>query len=171
MSRTKTARSRREDIKKNYYVDGSTVRRLEGEPEERRRREQERARERRRREEHRAARENQRKAMRVNRGYVAFCTFALAVTCGVCVMYIHLQSEATSHLKKISALESQVTDLKTDNDATLKRIQTSSDLSAVKSTAMNELRMHYAGFNQIIYYTVKENDFMNQYSDVPTKDK
>lgn len=158
---------RRPEFKTNYYVDGSTVRRLEGEPEERRQRQLEKeARERRKVNRH-AARRNQEKALYMNLGYVLFCTLAVLITCVICVTYIRLQSDITNRLKHISKLESQIADLRMENDAAIKRIDLSTDLEAVKEKAIHELGMKYAGKGQIIYYSVEDSDFMNQYSDIP----
>lgn len=158
----------RSDLKTNYYVHGNTVRRLEGEPEERRQRRLEREQEIRRREHRYAAKRNQEKALRMNFGYVFFCTLALILTCGVCVTYIQLQSDILGRMKHISKLEGQVTDLRADNDAAMKRIELSTDLDVVKEKAMG-LGMKYAAEGQIIYYSVEDNDYMNQHADIPQK--
>lgn len=162
------------------YVDGNTVRRLEAAPDTRRRQELERRQEaeRRKQEEERrrqeiqrrnkhAARRNREKAMQMSRGYVAFLSVAAIVTALVSAAYVQLQSDVTSRLKSISGLESQVADLKADNDATLKRINTAVDLTTVKDVAMNQLGMVYAGKDQIVYYSVDDDDYMNQYSEIP----
>lgn len=170
MKKESVYRSRqREDFKTNYYVDGNTVRRLEGEPEERRQRQLEKEQEKIRRTNRRIAKRNQEKAMRLNIGYVMFCTLALIVTCMVCVTYIQLQSDITGRMKHISTLERQVADLKADNAAAKKRIDLSTDLDAVKDRAVNEFGMGYAGAGQIIYYSVEDEDYMNQYSDIPAQ--
>ena len=85
------------------------------------------------------------------------------------VLYIRLQSGITTHLKTISALESQVAELKADNDAAEKRIETAVDLATIKDIAMNQLGMSYAGPDQIIHYTVDKEDYMNQFEDIPNK--
>ena len=59
--------------------------------------------------------------------------------------------------------------IKTDNDARLKRIETSVDLDYIKDVAMNQLGMKYAQEGQIVYYTVDNSNYMNQYSDIPQK--
>ena len=41
-------------------------------------------------------------------------------------------------------------------------------MSAVKQKAL-EFGMRYAGKDQIVYYHIENNDFMNQYSDIPEK--
>ena len=161
------ARRRQPEFKTNYYVDGNTVRRLEGEPEERRRKQLEKERKERQKKNRRVARRNQERALRMSMGYVSFCTMAVLISCVVCVTYIQLQSDITSRMKHISTLESQITDLKADNDAAIKRIDLSTDLEDVKYKAIHELGMKYAGPGQIVYYTVEDSDYMNQYSDIP----
>ena len=159
---------RSRQVKTNYYVDGNTVRRLEGEPEERRRRQEERERAKRRRQTRHAARRNRERVMGISPGYVIFCTAVFLLFCTVCVSYIQLQSDITGRMRRISRLESQVADLKADNDAAMKRIDLSTDLDTVKQQALG-LGMHYAGSDQIVYYSVDDEDFMNQYSDIPQK--
>ena len=148
-------------------MDVNTVRRLEGEPEERRRTQLEKERKERQKKNRRVARRNQEKALRMSMGYVSFCTMAVLISCVVCVTYIQLQSDITSRMKHISTLESQITDLKADNDAAIQRIDLSTDLEDVKYKAIHELGMKYAGPGQIVYYTVEDSDYMNQYSDLP----
>ena len=86
---------------------------------------------------------------------------------GNCGAYIKLQSDVTARMKKIASLESQVTDLKADNDEAYKRINTAVDLDAIKEKAINELGMFYATQDQIVYYSVDKTDYMNQYNEIP----
>ena len=81
--------------------------------------------------------------MRVNFGYLLFCTMAIVLISGVCVTYIRLQSDIINKTKSISKLESQIVDLRADNDAAMKRLELSTDLSAVKQKAL-EFGMRYA---------------------------
>ena len=160
--------NRSSDFKTNYFVDGNTVRRLEGEPEERRRRQLEEEQERKRHKNRRLARRNQERALRMNRGYVLFCAAGMLLFCCVCSVYITLQSDIVGRTKSISKLESKIAALRADNDAAVKRIDLSTDLDAVKESAFS-LGMKYASENQIIYYTVEDSDFMDQYSEIPEK--
>lgn len=157
---------RRQRVMTNIYVDGNTVRRLETAPDYHREREERKQREKRRHNEH-VARRNQERALHMDRGYVAFLTIAALMTALVSATYIKLQSEMTGRLKNIAALESTVSDLKADNDSAYKQISTSVDLDTVKDVAMNQLGMVYAGADQIVYYTVENDDYMNQYSEIP----
>ena len=160
--------NRNRDFKTNYYVDGNTVRRLEGEPEERRRRQLEEEQEQKRRRNRRVAKRNQERAMRMSFGYVFFCATAVLVFGVVCVAYIRLQSDIVGRTKTISRLESQIVSLRAENDAAVKRIDLSTDLDAVKEQAF-ALGMKFATPDQIIYYTIEDSDFMDQYSEIPEK--
>jgi hypothetical protein len=64
-------------------------------------------------------------------------------------------------------MESQLTDMKADNDARYKEIVTSVDLEYIKDVAINELGMNYATAEQLIYFTVDNQNFMDQYGDIP----
>lgn len=163
----------RRDYYEQTYIEGNTVRRMEAAPDYRREREERRREEeRRRREEERArnrriAKRNQERAAHMNRGYVAFLSLAVVVSGVVCGLYINLQSDIMNRMAEISALESQVANLKADNDAAEKRIETSINLDVVKDVAMNQLGMGYAAQDQIIHYTIDKEDYMNQYEDIP----
>lgn len=150
------------------YVDGNTVRRMEAAPDYRREREEQKRQEERMRKQ-RVASRNQERVAHMNRGYVAFLAFATALIAGAAAMYVNLQSSINVHMKTISALESQVSDLRADNDATEKRIEASVDITDIKATAVNELGMVYAGADQIVHYTIEKEDYMNQYEDIPEK--
>jgi hypothetical protein len=43
------------------------------------------------------------------------------------------------------------------------------DLNEIKDIAMNQLGMTYASEDQIIYYSVENSNYMDQYSDIPQK--
>lgn len=160
------------------YIEGNTVRKMEAVPQRRseqvhreleRKQEKDRVREERQREARIAARRNQERALQMSPGYVVFLAVAMAAMVGVCGVYLKLQSDIANRMKTVAALESQVTDLKTDNDANLKRINTSIDLESIKNTAINELGMVYPSKDQIIYFHIDTSDYMNQYEDIPEK--
>lgn len=148
------------------YVDGNTVRKTRVVPDERqerirREREAQRAKNR------KIAKRNQERELRMNRGQMVFLAVAVGVTCLVCASYIQLQSSITTHMNKISALEKEIADLKTENDTTLKRINTSIDLNQIKKQAMEDLGMVYASEGQVSYYNMEDTDYMTQYEEIP----
>ena len=155
-------------MKKTYYVNGSTVRQLEAQPVRRERIDRSKILEEQKKKRRRnAARRNRERALHMSRGYVAFLTLCVGVVAFAAVSLVQIQSQVTQRMEHIAALESQITDLKADNDARYKEIVTSVDLDYIKDVAMNQLGMQYATEEQIIYYSVENNNFMDQYSDIP----
>lgn len=157
--------------RRDYYIEGNAVRRMEAMPDYRQlqkeRIEKEREAELRRRK--RIARRNQERELRMSRSYVMFLTAAVLVFGIFTGTYIKIQSDITARLKTISSLKSQIEDLTADNDETVKRINTMIDLDSIRDKAMNELGMSYAKESQIIYYSVGDDDYMNQYEEIPEK--
>ena len=156
-----------------YYTEGNTVRQMQAMPasmpdyrEERRRKEQE-EREAELRRKKRIARKNQEKALRTSRSYVMFLSMGAVIFAVFAGAFITIQSDITARMKNISKLESQISDLKAENDEAYKRISTAVDLDAIKNTAINELGMFYATADQIVYYTIENDDYMNQYIEIP----
>ncbi len=156
-------------MSRTYYINGSAVRELETQPvrrpqrPDRRRIEEEQRRKRRR----NAARRNRERALYMSRGYVMFLSACVAVVALAAVSLIQMQSQVSQRMKNIAALESQITDLKADNDARYKEIVTSVDLEYIKDVAINQLGMNYASEEQVSYFSVENNNFMDQYEDIP----
>lgn len=152
-----------------YYVNGSTVRKMEVSPVRHVERPNRKQLEEQRRKKHRrnAARRNRQRALYMSKSYVMFLTMCVAIVAFAAVSLIQIQSQVTQRMEHIAALESQLTDLKADNDARYKEIVTAVDLEYIKDVAMNELGMQYATEEQVIYYSVENNNFMDQYSDIP----
>ncbi len=149
------------------YEDGNTVRRLETAPdyhEEREKRKEERRRSEQKRRRRRAARRNRERALKMSAGYVAFlsvCVMAVAFTCAA---YVDLQSDLIIRQRSIETLQSEISNLKLENDAAYKRITASVDLKEIKKKA-KKLGMKYPTDQQIKYYTIENADYMTQYSD------
>lgn len=154
-----------------FYVEGNAVRKMEAMPDYRqeRKRRQEREQEEELRRRQRAARRNCERELRMSRSYVAFLTMAVFVFGIFTGTYVKIQSDVTARMKAISSLESQIADLRAENDEAYKRINTTVDLEHIKDVAINELGMFYAAEEQIIYYTVENDDYMNQYGEIPGK--
>lgn len=156
-------------MSKMYYVNGSTVRELEEarpvRPEHKSREEIERAR--REKNARLAARRNREKAMGMSRGYVAFLTLCVILSAVSAFILIGTQASISNRMRSVAAMQSQIEDLRADNDARYKEITTSVDLNYIKDVAMNKLGMDYATEDQVVYYSVEKNNFMDQYSDIP----
>ena len=154
---------------KRYYEHGNAARELEStQParrEEKTRRELEEAR--RKKNRRNAARRNRERALGMSKGYVVFlssCVVSLAVASA---MLISTQASVSKQMKEVSALESQIQSVKSENDAKYKALTSSLDLKKIKKIATKKLGMKNATEDHIIYYTVENNNFMDQYSDIP----
>ena len=156
-------------MSKTYYINGNVVRELEeSQPirrDEQSRRDYEEAR--RKKNRRRAARRNRENAMAMSRGYVVFLTICVMAIAGSAVSLVKMQSSVTQRMKDVAAIESQITSLRTENDAKYKEISTSIDLNYIKDVAMNQLGLKYATPEQVVYYSVENTNYMDQYSDIP----
>ena len=108
---------------------------------------------------------------RMGIGYVLFLAAALGVAMWVCVGYLQLQADNTARVKNIAALESQLAELKTENDDEYNRVVTSVDLEQIRDIAINELGMVYADQDQVILYDGEGSDYVKQYADIPEDEK
>ena len=79
-----------------------------------------------------AARQNQQRAMAMDRGYVAFLAAATVVCFLVCAIFIYLQSDVTTRMANIASIESQIAEVKADNVAAEKRLETTMNLDQIK---------------------------------------
>lgn len=156
--------------KTTYYINGSAVRELEESSPLRRdpqktRRELEEVRKKKNR--RNAARRNRERALVMNRAYVTFLTGCVIASAVSAFSLIQIRSNVTQQMREVSALSSAVENAKTQNDARYKEITTSVDLNQIKDIAINQLGMKYASQDQIVYYTVENNNYMDQYSEIP----
>lgn len=160
--------SRDRHYRRDSYIEGNVVRQRESvpgrsvQPAEKTREQlhQERMRK-------NAARQNQQRAMAMDRGYVAFLAAATVVCFLVCAIFIYLQSDVTTRMANIASIESQIAEVKTDNVAAEKRLETTMNLDQIKEAAKN-LGLIMPGSEQVRYYSVENSDYMNQYGEIPS---
>ena len=79
-----------------------------------------------------------------NAAYVLFLTVAFAVTSVMLISYIRMESSITQSVKQVAALQSQLNNLKTENDEMKNRIDSSINLEEIRRIAITELGMTYA---------------------------
>ena len=160
--------SRDRHYRRDSYIEGNVVRQRESvpgrsvQPAEKTREQlhQERIRK-------NAARQNQQRAMAMDRGYVAFLAAATVVCFLVCAIFIYLQSDVTTRMANITSIESQIAEVKADNAAAEKRLETTMNLDQIKEAAKN-LGLIMPGSEQVRYYSVENSDYMNQYGEIPS---
>ena len=101
-------------------------------------------------------------------GYLLFLSMAMALMVGTLAWYISLQSQITSSVKNIATLESQLNNLKQDNDEAYNRASGNVDLDEIKRIAIQEYGMTYATEGQIITYSDGGgNDYVRQLAPIP----
>lgn len=155
-------------MSKNYYINGNTVKQTNAQPVRRERIDRTKIEEERRKKSRRdAARRNRERAMYMSPARVMFLSACVGLSVFAAVSLVQIQAQITQRMKHIASLESQLTDLRADNDAKYKEIVTSVDLNHIKDVAINELGMTYASEDQIVYFSVENENFMDQYSDIP----
>ena len=145
-----------------YAYDGSAARKLEELPDQY--------------EEHRARRRKKKKSASaaglrysVSRGFVLFLAVVCVAVSALCVLYLSQKSAITTQYEEIAALETQYSQLKSNNDAKYNQVMDSVSLGDIKDAAENRLEMDYAGADQIIYYDLTDGSYVRQYKDVPTE--
>ncbi len=93
---------------------------------------------------------------------------ALLVAGVILTWYITLQSEITATKKNISNMESQLAELKQENDEAYSRANSKLDLEEIKRIAIQEYGMQYADQGQIVTYSDEGgNDYVRQNAEIP----
>ena len=162
MAATRTASKRTGTVRyeRNAYVAGTAAR--QAEPTRRPGRELEQPK----RQLSHSTRKNRDRAKYMNLAYVLFLTAAMAVTGIILVNYIRMESSITQSVEKMAALESQLNNIRTENDETLNRIESSVDLNEIRRIAITELGMVYAGEGQIVEIPDEGSDYVRKYADI-----
>ena len=103
----------------------------------------------------------------INLPYVLILSVAGIAAVFICCSYLRLQSSITTSLNNIERYETQLANMKNENDALESRINTSMNLDDVYRVATKELGMVYAHKDQIITYDKTESEYVRQYGDIP----
>lgn len=112
-------------------------------------------------------RKNREKALYMNVGYIMFMTVAMLVAGLVLTWYLGLRSDISTSIKNIAGLESQLNDLRLDNEENYDRINSSVNLEEVRRVAIQELGMCYAAEGQIITFNGEGSDYVRQTGEIP----
>lgn len=113
-----------------------------------------------------STRKNRDKARHMNFAYVLFLAVMMMVTGFVLIGYIRLESSITASVKNISKLESQLNNLKLENDEMLGRIESAVNLEEIRRIAITELGMTYAQEGQIVEIPDEGSDYVRQFTKV-----
>ncbi len=140
----------------SYYTDGSAARKIEERPETHIRKVSEHSRK------YSAIRRR-----RINAVSVLFTAAAIVASMYLCISYIMSYSNITAMTKEITSLQSQISEIRADNDEAYKEIDTSVDLETVYNKATKEFGMVPADKEHVYKYKNKKSDRVIQYSDIP----
>lgn len=168
----------------NVYVDGNTVRKVQEVPERREYRQPEHSvRKNKAKPEQttpeqqvrgnkplsKAARRNRAKANNMNRNFAIFLA-ALGILIVFCsINYLKLKTECTSKRSQLATLESQLAELKEDNDAYESQVTSSVDLERIRKIAIGRLGMKYPSNQQTETYATEGGSYVRQYQDMTGK--
>lgn len=149
------------------YVEGSAARAYDVEP---LRREQERKR----REEEYQRRERERRnpySERLNfRSTPCICVvliMAVAAVFYLCFSYVQTQNQLHEQRQQVVAIQSDIAQMKEDNEQEYQTVVDSVDLADVYRKATQELGMVRAKKDQVYTYQNKKSDMVKQYGEIP----
>ncbi len=111
-----------------------------------------------------------RKSLAFDFKYTLFLAFAMVIMIFSCANMIMMESKIDSKKNEISSLQSEIRDMKADNEAFENSLSDSYTLEEIYNIAVNELGMVYSEKGQIVYYDTANEDYVNQYQDVPSAD-
>lgn len=105
----------------------------------------------------RQAQRNREKAMAMNKGFVLFLTAVSIAVLFTCINYLQVKSEITASMKNVANLESELAQLKEDNDAYYSQVTSAVDISEIKkklSASLNEIS--FGGSDTDLYHGRKQ---------------
>lgn len=181
-ARTETARRNRNSarVERGMYVDGNTARRLAevperraypGRPQTQRQRTGAGAKQvpevRQKRQLSKETLRNREKAKGMNRGFVVFLAAVSVALLFCAVNFLQYKSEITGKMREVAALESELAQLREDNDAYYSQVTSNVDLSRIKKIAIGRLGMKYPSEDQTVTYATEGSSYVRQYQDIP----
>lgn len=115
----------------------------------------------------REAQRNREKAKSMGRGFVVFLAVVSVAVLFCCVNYLQLKSELTGKIKTVASLETELSQIKEDNNAYESQVTSDVDLNTIKKLAIGCLGMNYPKDDQKKTYTMPSNSYVRQYQEVP----
>lgn len=115
----------------------------------------------------RQAQRNREKAMSMNRGFVVFLAFVCVAVLYFSINYLQVRTEISASMKNAAALETELTQLREDNDAYYSQVVSNVDLNKIKKIAIGRLGMKYPSDDQIKTYQTSRSSYVRQYQDIP----
>ena len=151
----RSVQRRNGNVRRNTYVEGNTVRKLNVVEELQKPLETEEK-----------SKKQHDRSLYMNLGYVVFLIGALLVAAMILMSYIRVQSDIIISVRNIASLESELNNLKLSNDEDYARAASSVDLDEVRRVAIGELGMRYAKEGQIINVSGEGSDYVRQLAQI-----
>lgn len=149
-----------------YYIEGSTVRKMEPAPARKSNNEVHRKSSNKN-VQHKKVSEKAQNALAFNMGYTAFVVSAVVIMVCACIMLLYMESRISLQQANINDLETQLEVIEEENAAYRLNLENMYTLDEIYDVAKNELGMVYAEKGQIVYYESADEDYVKQYQDVP----
>ncbi|MBR0147092.1 MAG: cell division protein FtsL [Eubacterium sp.] len=159
--------ARENNIRNMYYMDGSTVRKIQAEPAPRRREPERQKRKKRQSYTYRAAAVRAEKSLYFDRGYAVVLLAAILIMIVSCVVMLSIQSRVNEQELNIEAMQEQVQQMEANNMAREDAMESKYSLNQIYDVATKELGMVYSQKGQIVYYEGANEDYVKQMMDVP----
>lgn len=107
------------------------------------------------------------RALSMNLSYVLFLTIAAVTVVAVCIYFLKLQATSTQLQKKTVSLQSELKEIKMENDIVYNEILSGVDLEKVRKAAIEDLGMNYPSEKQYMQYSAASSDYVKQYEEIP----
>ena len=111
-------------------------------------------------------RRNRARARSIDLRSVGFFAIGLLIVAGACTALIYSQATLNRAKSQVASLSDELITLKDTNDAAMLRIEQGVDVEAIREKAIKEFGMVYPTSDQVVTYSVKDSDYMEQYREV-----
>ena len=118
----------------------------------------------------RAQRRREKGSIRLTVSTLMLLVVGFAMVIGSVLLFIRTQNTLTMSRRQYATMSSRYEELKRSNDLYEERIISKVDMEEVVRIAEEDLGMQRATEGQIISYSGQIDDYVKQYSDVPTYD-
>ena len=102
----------------------------------------------------------------MNWNFAIFLAVLGVVVVFTSINYLKLKTECTSKRSQLASLETELAELREDNDAYESQVTSSVDLERIRKIAIGRLGMKYPSNQQTETYTTEGDSYVRQYQDV-----
>lgn len=99
-----------------------------------------------------------------------FLMLMLSLVVGTGFSYLTVKNEVSKQKSEIVSLQSEIAEMKEQNDELQQSIINSVNLADIYKIATEKLKMVHAGENQVYTYSNKKSDMVKRYADIPGVD-